>query len=623
MLDVVLTPARPLERRDRRARAGSRSARAARPRTTARWLARLGRALDARLRGRTRPDRAGPWSTALEPRRRHGPATRVAGPADGPDRGAGRAGRRALVRGRPGGRRPAPPADLDRLVAGWTCSTCRPTRCSASRSGMAGRRAIELARAAGALVSLDLASAGRSWRDGRRAALRLVSEAAPGRPVRDAAARREALLGGRDLDGLLELAPVVVIKRGARGATVLARPGEPGAACTFEVATRPLCAPDTTGAGDAFDAGFLVAWLTAEPARGTARRAAASGAGRPSRGRAPAHGPAAGADAVIGFDRLRGRPPEVAAALAAGAPGRGARVDADQPRPAVPAEPGGRPRVRGGGARDAARSRRRSRSATGGSSSAWTRRRSRRLRRHRPGSVRKAARPSLAAGARRRRLGRDDRVGHDDRGPCGGHPGIRHRRHRRRPPGRARRRRARRSTSRRTSRSSAGRRWRSSAPAPRRSSTCRRRSSTSRRAACRSSPSARPSCPGSTRGRPGSRRRRRSPDVAGAAAIAAVHLGLGLGAACSCASRCPAAEALPEDVARDADRPGDRGGRSGRHRAGRRPTPWLLARIAELTDGASVRANTALIVNDARVAGQLASRSPGPAPQAEVDHRSR
>jgi peptidoglycan/xylan/chitin deacetylase (PgdA/CDA1 family) len=37
-------------------------------------------------------------------------------------------------------------------------------------------------------------------------------------------------------------------------------------------------------------------------------------------------------------------------------------------------------------------------------------------------------------------------------------------------------------------------------------------------------------------------------------------------------------------------------------------TPWLLARIAELTDGASVRANTALIVNNARVAGQLAVR---------------
>ena len=42
--------------------------------------------------------------------------------------------------------------------------------------------------------------------------------------------------------------------------------------------------------------------------------------------------------------------------------------------------------------------------------------------------------------------------------------------------------------------------------------------------------------------------------------------------------------------------------------AGPALTPWLLARIAVLTDGASVRANTALIVNDARVAGELAGR---------------
>ena len=38
-------------------------------------------------------------------------------------------------------------------------------------------------------------------------------------------------------------------------------------------------------------------------------------------------------------------------------------------------------------------------------------------------------------------------------------------------------------------------------------------------------------------------------------------------------------------------------------------TPWLLARIAEITEGASVRANTALIVHDARVAAR-SSRSP-------------
>jgi pseudouridylate synthase len=36
-------------------------------------------------------------------------------------------------------------------------------------------------------------------------------------------------------------------------------------------------------------------------------------------------------------------------------------------------------------------------------------------------------------------------------------------------------------------------------------------------------------------------------------------------------------------------------------------TPWLLARIAELTQGRSVRANLALIENNARVAGQVAA----------------
>ena len=64
----------------------------------------------------------------------------------------------------------------------------------------------------------------------------------------------------------------------------------------------------------------------------------------------------------------------------------------------------------------------------------------------------------------------------------------------------------------------------------------------------------------------------------------------------------PADAALPEDVARDAvERAVADAETAGVH--GPALTPWLLARIAELTDGASVRANTALIVNDARVAG--------------------
>jgi pseudouridine-5'-phosphate glycosidase len=93
-------------------------------------------------------------------------------------------------------------------------------------------------------------------------------------------------------------------------------------------------------------------------------------------------------------------------------------------------------------------------------------------------------------------------------------------------------------------------------------------------------------------------------DIAGAAAIAGVHLAMGLGGILVCVP-VPEVEELPGDVARDAVERAVREAEAAGIR-GPATTPWLLARIAELTDGASIRANTALIVNDARVAGQLA-----------------
>ena len=129
--------------------------------------------------------------------------------------------------------------------------------------GLAGRRAIELARAANAAISLDLASIGPLLARGRRAARALVSEISPD-ILFATAAEAEALLGKYAVEGLLDDAHIAVVKRGPEGATVLAREGD--GHLRFEVATEHIAATDTTGAGDAFDAGFLVGWFTSRAA---------------------------------------------------------------------------------------------------------------------------------------------------------------------------------------------------------------------------------------------------------------------------------------------------------------------------------------------------------------------
>jgi sugar/nucleoside kinase (ribokinase family) len=125
--------------------------------------------------------------------------------------------------------------------------------------GTAGRWAAQLARANGAAISVDLASSGPLLAAGQTAAQALLRSVAPDL-LFATAGEAEALLGGWALEGLLAFAPVVVIKRGAQGASILAR-GEGATPIRSDIATRPLFATDTTGAGDAFDAGFLVAWL--------------------------------------------------------------------------------------------------------------------------------------------------------------------------------------------------------------------------------------------------------------------------------------------------------------------------------------------------------------------------
>jgi sugar/nucleoside kinase (ribokinase family) len=142
----------------------------------------------------------------------------------------------------------------------------------------AARQAIDLVRGGGGLVSLDLASIGPLMAGGRRAALGLVRSVAPD-IVFATAAEARALIGRDDLERLLDLAPIAVVKQGPRGVTTLAREGD--SRLRFEFATPAVLTGDTTGAGDAFDAGFLVSWLGSQVAGrsivASLRRAALAG----------------------------------------------------------------------------------------------------------------------------------------------------------------------------------------------------------------------------------------------------------------------------------------------------------------------------------------------------------
>ena len=95
------------------------------------------------------------------------------------------------------------------------------------------------------------------------------------------------------------------------------------------------------------------------------------------------------------------------------------------------------------------------------------------------------------------------------------------------------------------------------------------------------------------------------PDVAAAAAVIRAHEAMGLTSGLVICAPVPEDRALPDAVTREAVdqaiREADNTGVGGAAL-----TPWLLARVAAITDGASVKANIALIVNNAKVGGELA-----------------
>jgi sugar/nucleoside kinase (ribokinase family) len=124
--------------------------------------------------------------------------------------------------------------------------------------GDAGKRAADLARAAGALVTVDVSSSRPLISLGRDAAVGVIRGAQP--DLLFAAGTEARALGPTD-ESLLDIAPILVLKRGADGVTLLWL--EAGSTRRLEVPTLPVEAPDTTGAGDAFDAGFILGWLDA------------------------------------------------------------------------------------------------------------------------------------------------------------------------------------------------------------------------------------------------------------------------------------------------------------------------------------------------------------------------
>ena len=262
VLDVVLAPSRPLELssdvpgRVALVQGGSAA-------TTARWVGRLGArssliaavGRDATGRALVRAIRADGVTAHVS--RVAGARTGRIGVLVGPD------GERSFVQDR-GAAELLSPAELR---ADWFTGAdvlhLPIYSLLGGPLGGAGRRAIELGRAARALVSIDLASIAPLMAGGRRAARALIREIAPDL-VFATTIEAEALLGGGPLVGLLGFAPIAVVKRGSLGATVLARDGAD--TLRFEAATEALTAIDTTGAGDAFDAGFLVGWVSARAA---------------------------------------------------------------------------------------------------------------------------------------------------------------------------------------------------------------------------------------------------------------------------------------------------------------------------------------------------------------------